>query len=89
MTQSIWEKTGDQIADTAHKATRAAASVTDALEDGVASARLAAKRSGEAASELLDDTKKRVRSHPLESVAATFAAGVATGAAVGYLMRRR
>lgn len=89
MTQSMWEQTGDQLTDAAHKVTRAAETVTDALEDGVASAKRAAKQSSDAAAELLHDTKKRVRSHPVESVAVTFAAGVAAGAAIGYLMRRR
>lgn len=89
MTQSMWEQTGDQMTDTARKVSQAAATVTDALEDGVASARRAAKQSSEAAAELLDDTKRRVRSHPIETVAATFAAGILAGAAIGYLMRRR
>jgi ElaB/YqjD/DUF883 family membrane-anchored ribosome-binding protein len=89
MAQSMWEQTGDQIADTAHKASRAAFAVADALEDGVASARRAAKQGGDAAAELFDDTKKRVRRNPVEAIAATFAAGIATGIAVGWLMRRR
>jgi ElaB/YqjD/DUF883 family membrane-anchored ribosome-binding protein len=89
MTQSTWEHTGEQIADTAHKASRAASAVADALEDGVGAARRAAKQSGDAAAELFDDTKRQLRLHPVESVAVTFAAGIAAGVALGWVMRRR
>jgi ElaB/YqjD/DUF883 family membrane-anchored ribosome-binding protein len=89
MAQSMWEQTGDQFSDAAHKASRAASAVTGALEDGVASARRAAKQGGDAAAELIDDTKKRVKQYPLEAVAITLAAGIAAGAAIGLLLRRR
>jgi ElaB/YqjD/DUF883 family membrane-anchored ribosome-binding protein len=89
MTQSVFEQTGEQLADTAHKASRAASAVADALEDGVGAARRATKRGGYAAAELLDDTRRRVQKHPIEIVAATFAAGIAAGTAIGWMMRRR
>ena len=89
MTQSMWEQTGDQFADAAHKASRAASSVVDALEDGVASARRSVRQGTDAASELIDDTKKRVKQYPVEAVAITFAAGIAAGAVIGLLLRRR
>jgi ElaB/YqjD/DUF883 family membrane-anchored ribosome-binding protein len=85
----MWDQTSEQFSDAAHKVSQAASVVTDALEDGVASVRLAARRGGDAAAELLNDTKKRVQQHPVETVAATFAAGIATGVAIGWLMRRR
>jgi ElaB/YqjD/DUF883 family membrane-anchored ribosome-binding protein len=88
MTQSIFEQTGEQFADTAHKASRAASAVADALEDGVGAARRAAKRGGYAAAEIFGDTKRRVQKHPIESVAATFAVGIAAGAAIGWIVRR-
>jgi ElaB/YqjD/DUF883 family membrane-anchored ribosome-binding protein len=88
MAQSVFKQAGEQIADTAHKASRAASAVADALEDGVGAARRAAKQGGYAAAELLDDTKRRVQRHPIETVAATFAAGIAAGAAIGWLLRR-
>ena len=89
MAQSMWEQTGDQFSDVAHKASRAASSVAGALEDGVASARRAAKQGGDAAAELIDDTKKRVKQYPLEAIAITLAAGIAAGAAIGLLLKRR
>jgi ElaB/YqjD/DUF883 family membrane-anchored ribosome-binding protein len=89
MTESIFEQTGEYIADTTHKASRAASAVADAVEDGVGAARRAAKQGCCAAGELLDDTKRRVQRHPIETVVATFAAGIAAGAAIGWVMRRR
>ena len=89
MTESIFEQAGEQIADTAHKASRAASAVKDALEDGVVAARRAAKQGRYAAAELIDNTKRRVQRHPIETVVATFAAGIAAGAAIGWVMRRR
>jgi len=89
MTQSMFEQTGEQIADTAHKASRAASAVADALEDGVGAARRAAKQGCYAAAELVDDTKRRVQRHPIETVVATFAVGIAAGTAISWMMRRR
>jgi hypothetical protein len=57
MTQSGLEQTGEQIAETARKASRAASAVAGAVEDGVEAARRVAKQGGDAAEELLDDTK--------------------------------
>jgi len=89
MAESIFEQTNEYIADTAHKASRAASAVAEAVEDGVGAARRAAKHGCCAAGELLDDTKRRVQRHPLETVVATFAAGIAAGTAIGWMMRRR
>jgi ElaB/YqjD/DUF883 family membrane-anchored ribosome-binding protein len=89
MAQPMFDQAGEQIADTAHKASRAAFAVADAIEDGVASARRAAIQGGHAAAESLDDTKRRVKQHPIETVLATFAAGIMTGAVIGWAMRRR
>jgi ElaB/YqjD/DUF883 family membrane-anchored ribosome-binding protein len=88
MSQSVMEQVGEQIDSTAHKASQAASSVADALEDGVKAARCAAKHGGRVATELLDDTKRRVQRHPIETVAATFAIGIAAGAAIGWMSRR-
>jgi len=89
MTQSVLERTGEQIAETARKASRATAAVADAFEDGVEAARRAAKQGGDAAEELLDDTTKRLQRHPIETVAATFAVGVAAGILIGWMVKRR
>ena len=79
----------ERIEETARKASRAASAVADALEDGVGAVRCAAKQGSQAASELYVDTRRRVQRHPVESVAATFAVGIAAGAVIGWMMRRR
>jgi ElaB/YqjD/DUF883 family membrane-anchored ribosome-binding protein len=89
MAQSVLKQMGEQIDETTRRASRAASAVADALEDGVGAARRAAKQGGQAATELLDGTKRRVQRHPIESVAATFAVGIAVGAVIGWMTRRR
>jgi len=89
MTQSVLDRTGEQIAETARKASRATSAIADAFEDGVEAARRAAKQGGDAAEEFLDDTTKRLQRHPIETVAATFATGVAVGILIGWMAKRR
>ena len=89
MAQSVLEQTGEQIAETARKASRAASAVGDALEDGVGVARRFAKQGGDAAEELLDDTKKRLQRHPIETVVTTLAIGIAVGILIGWVAKRR
>jgi ElaB/YqjD/DUF883 family membrane-anchored ribosome-binding protein len=89
MTETVLDRAGEQIADTAHRASPAASAAADALENGVEAARRAAKQGCCSAAELIDDTKKRVRKYPLETVATTFAAGIAVGAAILCVIRRK
>ena len=88
MAQSVLELVGEKAAEAAQKASRAASAVADALEDGVGTARRTALHGARVATEFLDDTKKRVRRHPIETVVVTFVAGIAAGAVIGLIMRR-
>lgn len=87
--QSVLERTGDQVAETARKASRAASAVAEALEDGVGVARRVAKQSGDAAEEFIDDTTKRLQRHPVETIVTTFAVGIAAGVLIGWMIKRR
>jgi hypothetical protein len=89
MEQSVFKHVGQQIDDTTHKATRAASAVADALEDSVSAARRAASDEADAATEFLYSTKRRLQRHPIETVAVTFAAGIAAGAAISWMMTRK
>ncbi len=89
VTQSVLERTGEQIAETARKASGAASAVAEALEDGVGAARRVAKQGGDAAEEFLDDTIKRLQRHPIETIVMTFAVAFAAGIAMGWIMKRR
>ena len=89
MLQSVVDKTGNQIAETARKTSRAASAVADAFQDGVEAATRVAKQGGDAAEELFDDTAKRLQRHPMETIVTTFAMGVALGALIGWMTKRR
>jgi ABC-type nitrate/sulfonate/bicarbonate transport system permease component len=83
MAQSVVEWTGDQIAEAARQASRAATALADALEESLGAARRIAKQGGDTAEELMDDTIKRMQRHPVETVIATFSIGIAAGITVG------
>jgi hypothetical protein len=89
MAQSVYEQTSEQIGDTIHKASRAASSAAEAIGDGVGAARRAVKQGGYAAAELYDDAKRRMQRNPIEAVVATFAVGIAAGAAIGWMTKRK
>ena len=89
MSQSVLERTAEQVTDSARQASRATNAVADAIEDGVGVIRRAARQSGDAAEELLNDTSQRIQRHPALTVATTFAVGLAAGTVIGWMMRRR
>jgi hypothetical protein len=89
MSQSVLDRTTDQVAESAHSASRATRAVADAIDEGVAVARRAAKQGGDAAEEFLHDTTKRLQRNPALTVAATFVVGLTAGMAIGWMMKRR
>jgi hypothetical protein len=89
MSQTVMERTAEQIGNSVHQASRATSAIADAIEDGVGVARRAAKQGGDAAEEFLDDTSQRLQRHLLLTVATTFAVGVTAGALIGWMMKRR
>jgi ElaB/YqjD/DUF883 family membrane-anchored ribosome-binding protein len=89
MSQTILERTADQIAESAHQASRATSAVADAIDDGVGVVRRAAKQGGDAAEEFLQDTTQRIQRHPALTVAATFAVGFTAGALIGLMIKRK
>jgi ElaB/YqjD/DUF883 family membrane-anchored ribosome-binding protein len=89
MDPSVFEHLGKQIDESAHHASHTVSAVEDVLEDGVIAAERAAKRGACAASEAFCDTKRCLQRHPFESIAATFAAGIAAGAAIVCIARKK
>jgi ElaB/YqjD/DUF883 family membrane-anchored ribosome-binding protein len=89
MMQSVAERTGEQVAEAARKASRTTSAVADVLQDSVEAARRVAKHGGDAAEEFFDDTSKRLQRHPVETVVATFAMGVTIGVFLGWMIKRR
>jgi hypothetical protein len=89
MAHTVFEQMSNQIDETAHKASRVASAVGDALEDGVIAARRAAIHGGDVAAQFYGDTKKRIQRNPVEMVVAATALGIATGAAISWVFKRK
>lgn len=89
MSQTVVERTAEHIADSAHQASRATNAVAGAIGNGVGVVRRAAKQSGDAAEEFLNDTTQRIQRHPVLTVAATVAVGFTAGALIGWMIKRR
>lgn len=89
MSQTIVERTAENIAESAHQARRATGAIADAIEDGVGVVRQAAKQGCDAAEEFLNDTTHRLQRHLALTVATTFAVGAASGVFIGWMMKRK
>jgi hypothetical protein len=79
----------EQIDETAQEGSRAASAIENALEDGVTTARRVIKHDGHVITDSLAESRRRLQKNPIESVAATFVAGIATGAAIRWVLRRK
>ena len=89
MASTVLEQMNSQISETAQRASQAASAVGEALEDGVIAARRAVKHGSEVATEFYDDSKRRIQRNPIETVVAATAIGIATGAAISWVLRRK
>ena len=89
MAEALMDKVSDQIAHSAQRISRAAESLADVLDEGIEVTKRAVKHSGDALEELMDDNTQRMKRHPLETMAMTFAAGIGVGMILGWLMKRR
>jgi len=89
MSQTVVERTADNIAESAHQASRATGAIADAIEDGVGMLRHAAKQSGDAGEQLVNETTDRLKRHLALTIATTFAVGAVAGALIGLIMKRR
>lgn len=89
MQDSVFEKADVQVAESIHKLTRATSAMADALDEGVGVIKRAVRRSGDVAEELMDDATQRVKRHPAETMAATFAFGIIVGGLIGWMVSRK
>jgi hypothetical protein len=85
----VMGKAGETFAETARTASKFTSAVADAVEDGIGAAKRVVKQSGDAAEEFFDDTTKRLQRHPIETIVASFAAGVALGVVIGWITKRK
>ncbi len=89
MAENILEKADAQVAESIRKLTRATSAMAEAIDEGVGAIKLAVKRSGDLAEEMMDDTTQRVKRHPVETIAATFAVGIIVGGFIGWMVSRK
>jgi ElaB/YqjD/DUF883 family membrane-anchored ribosome-binding protein len=89
MRQNVIERTGECIAQSADKASRATSAVVDAVEDGVGMAKRAARQSRDTAVDILDGAARRIQRHPVKTALATFAVALGAGVLIGSLLKKR
>jgi len=64
MAENILEKADEQVAEAIRKLSGATSAMAEAIDEGAGAIKLAVKRSGDLAEELMDDTMQRVKRHP-------------------------
>lgn len=90
MAQSAFEKTTEHIAGSAQRASNAAWDTAGTvMEDAAGFLRRAARQGADVTEEVLNDTKQRLQRHLGTTVAITFVVGVAAGALIGWIIKRR
>jgi len=89
MAENSVEKADAQVAESIRKLTRATSAMAEAIDEGVGAIKLAVKRSGDLAEEMIDDTTQRVKRHPVETVVATFTLGLIVGGLISWMVLRK
>jgi ElaB/YqjD/DUF883 family membrane-anchored ribosome-binding protein len=89
MAENIVDKAEAQVAESIRKLTRATSAMAEAIDEGVGAIKLAVKRSGDLAEEMIDDTTQRVKRHPVETVVVTFSLGVIVGGLISWMVSRK
>ncbi len=89
MSKTILERAEDTGVEPLHKVARAGAVMAEALEDGIHAVRRVGKSTSDAAEELVEDTKERIKRHPTGTVIAAFLGGFIIGGFFDCLIRRK
>jgi len=89
MAENSVEKADAQVAESIRKLTRATSAMAEAIDEGVGAIKLAVKRSGDLAEEMIDDTTQRVKRHPVETVVVTFSLGLIVGGLISWMVSRK
>jgi len=89
MSHTVVERAAEHIAESAHQASRATGAIANAIGDRVEVAMRTAKHGGDAAEDFLNDTTRRLQRHRTLTVVTTFAIGIAAGALVRWMVKRR
>ncbi len=89
MAEHILERADAQVAESIRKLSHATSAMAEAIDEGVGVIKLAVKRSGDLAEEIMDDTTQRVKRHPVETMVTTLAVGLVVGMCIGWLVSRK
>jgi ElaB/YqjD/DUF883 family membrane-anchored ribosome-binding protein len=68
---------------------RSAEKLGERVKEGVEFVKKFGRTSSEAAEEFMEDTNRKIRRHPAETVVGAFAVGIAIGALVALFIRRK
>ena len=77
------------VEDVAREVSKIKSMVTDAVEDGVRSARQAIKHGRYTAEDVIEEAQHTVKQRPLQAMGIAFAAGVLAGGFLGWIGFRR
>ena len=77
------------VEDARREVSKVRAIVTDAVEDGVRSARQAIKHGRYAAEDVIEEAGHTVKQRPLQTMGIVFAAGVLAGSSLAWIGFRR
>ena len=88
MTAHIMEKPAT-VEDVAREVSKIRSIVTDAVEDGVRSARQAIKHGRHAAEDVIEEAQHAVKQRPLQAMGIAFAAGLLAGSFLAWIAFRR
>jgi len=77
------------VEDAAREVSKVRSIVTDAVEDGVRSARQAIKYGRNAAEDVIEEAQHTVKQRPFQAMGIVFAAGVLAGGFLAWIGSRR
>lgn len=83
MAKSVVAQTTAQVGESARKVSEFASSVADGVHDGISAAKNAVQDGRAAVEDFVDDTARRVKRSPIESILLTLGVGVAIGFLLG------
>ena len=83
MAKSLVDEAGNYIGEAVRNASQFGATAADAVQDGVNTAKRAVADTRDAVEDLVDQTARRVKRQPIESILISLAVGVAVGFILG------
>ena len=83
MAKTFADQAGEHIGEAVRNVSQIGAAAVDAVQDGVNTAKRAVSDTRDAAEDFLDETKRRVKRQPIESVLLAAAIGIALGFVLG------